>query len=116
MNTEKQIEEMVIAKTICASCDINDHCYFLSNDEMCTTVLKDAEALYNAGYRKSSEVAEEIFAAFRAEMRSEIARNEALFAEGEDDFYEGRNDAFRTAINCLAELKNKYTESENDDG
>jgi hypothetical protein len=83
-----------------------------------------AEGLYNAGYRKidsvtfvggiveqlRAEVAEEIFADFRAEMRSEIARNKELFAEDEDDFYEGRNDAYRTAINCLAELKKKYTE------
>ena len=69
-----------------------------------------ANAIVNNEYRKASEVAEEIFEAFRAEMRSEIARNEALFAEDEDDFYEGRNDAFRTAINRLAELKKKYTE------
>jgi hypothetical protein len=68
-----------------------------------------ATAFYKAGYRKASDVAREIFEEFRNAMRAEIARNEELFAEDEDDFYEGRNDAFRTAINCLAELKKKYT-------
>ena len=61
-----------------------------------------------------TEVAREIFEAFRAEMRSEIKRNEELFSADEDDFYEGRNDAFRTAINYLAELKEKYTGEKSD--
>ena len=60
--------------------------------------------------KAKADTAREIFGEFRNEMRSEITRNEALFAEDEDDFYEGRNDAFRTAINCLAKLKKKYTE------
>jgi L-fucose mutarotase/ribose pyranase (RbsD/FucU family) len=72
-----------------------------------------AQELYYKDYRKASDVAEKIFAEFRNAMRTEISRNEELFAEDEDDFYEGRNDAFRTAINCLAELKRKY-ESEKD--
>ena len=75
-----------------------------------------AEKMVAEGYRKSQEVAEEIFAEFRSAMRTEISRNEELFAEDEDDFYEGRNDAFRTAINCLAELKKKYTVTDTNDG
>ena len=62
------------------------------------------------GEKIKQQVAREIIETFRTEIRAEIERNEKLFAEDEDDFYEGRNDAYRTAINCLAELKKKYTE------
>ena len=97
---DKQIEEMATAIFSACNCGLfEDEAYRIAEF-----------VIERLGYRKQSEVAKEIFGAFRAEMRSEIARNEALFAEDEDDFYEGRNDAFRTAINRLAELKKKYTE------
>ena len=54
--------------------------------------VKQAEALYNAGYRKASEVAEEIFAEIEEHIMLEF--NEVAYAE----------------------LKKKYTESEKDDG
>ena len=108
MNKEKQIEEM--AKDMCEYY-YEGTCYQDKNPCDCKCdIFTDAQYLYAKGYRKASEVVDEIFKAFRAEIRSEIARNEALFAEDEDDFYEGRNDAYRTAINCLAELKKKYTQ------
>lgn len=63
------------------------------------------------GYRKASEVAREIFDAFRDDMRSLIATSKKLFNECEDDYYEGKKDAFFTAIIHLDELiKKKYTE------
>ena len=107
-NKEKQIDEM--AKLICTF----PQCIHYNIIGECATTecqtVDIAENLFNQGYRKASDIAREILGEFRNEMRSEITRNEALFAEDEDDFYEGRNDAFRTAINCLAELKKKYTE------
>lgn len=103
MNKEKQIEEIRDAKFI-----IRDTIYSISNEEDRKYL---EQILYDLDYRKASEVAEEIFEDFKAAMRVEIARNEALLKmEDDDDFYEGRNDAYRTAINCLAELKKKYTE------
>ena len=110
MTKEKQIEEM--AKSVCHLDRTCDECMTSFKCKAMTY----AKRFYNAGYRKADEVVEEIFKAFRAEIRSEIARNEELFAEDEDDFYEGRNDAYRTAINFLAELKKKYTEEKKDNG
>jgi hypothetical protein len=54
-----------------------------------------------------SEVAREIVAKFKTKMHSEIARNE-LLAEYGDDFYEGRVDAFHTAIEHLTEIAMAY--------
>lgn len=54
-----------------------------------------------------SEVAREIVAKFKTKMHSEIARNE-LLAEYGDDFYEGRVDAFHTAIDHLVEIAMAY--------
>ena len=82
----------------CKSCGIDDTIEMVENADETDVVPK-------------SEV-EKIFEEFKSTIRSEITRNEQLFAEEEDDFYDGRNDAFRTAINLLAELKKKYTEGE----
>lgn len=97
MNTEKQIEEMhnaVLAK--------HGNTLFLN--------IKDAYgALADAGYRKSTEVAREIF--------EEI---EELLEEIKDDYR--ADDEIRKACGVryamikVAELKKKYTESEKDNG
>ena len=83
-NREKQIEEM--ADILCEAkghdCNGGDDC----------RCVKQAEALYNAGYRKASEVAEEIFAEIEEHIMLEF--NEVAYAE----------------------LKKKYTEIEKDDG
>ena len=60
--------------------------------------VEDAEALYNAGYRLATEVAEEIFA--------EI---EKRFMYRANDAYKG--DIFIDSVD-FAELKKKYTEGE----
>lgn len=113
MSRDKQIEEKTkVISDICplykeyGSCEQCDTELDV-DDEPCYWECM-ANAIIRYGYRKASEFAREIFETFRAEMRAEIARNEMLFKEDEDDFYDGRNDAFRTAINCLAELKKKY--------
>jgi hypothetical protein len=77
MNKEKQIEEMAEFIT-----------------EGVRPWAEDAEALYNAGYRKASEVAEEIFAELRKSAYSE--RGFSVISSDIEDF--------------IAELKKKYTE------
>lgn len=110
------IEEMArdIANTSCPKkpCEECNWCGSASEAIDCTMFLL-AEELYNEGYRKASEVAREISEAFRDEMRSLIATSKKLFNECEDDYYEGKKDAFFTAIIHLDELiKKKYTEGE----
>jgi hypothetical protein len=70
-----------------------------------------ATSLIAKDYRKASEVVEEIYKAFREEMHRLIGINEKMYAEDEYEYYEGRIDAYLNAINCLAELKKKYTEN-----
>ena len=88
MNKEKQIEEM--ARAMCFQ---RDSCTVKS----CTKVNCEktwlAENLYNAGYRKASEVALEVIS--KIEQNFEIGYGEVL--------------EFRK---FLAELKKKYIQSE----
>ena len=94
MNRDKQIEEMAIVLTDggCKSCD---GCSY--NDRFNCLPIYSAELLYNAGYRKASDVAREIF--------EEIDRM----------IYKVLNDRhYIMGDMCweVAELKKKYTESE----
>ena len=70
MNKEKQIEEM--AKVIDCSLPLLDceawrcdGCKYEKYKHMCMGI-KQAEVLYNKGYRKASDVAREIFAEIEA--------------------------------------------------
>lgn len=90
---EKQIE--AIAKAMCGGCPDNKECIH----SLCADWYK-AESIYNAGYRKQSEVVKEIF----EEIDNIISnlRDSPFYSSG-DAVYE------------LTELKKKYTEeSEND--
>ena len=89
---DKQIEGM--AKVLCLDCAKSEPCPLATSERMCNPVWQQAETLYNAGYRKASDVAEEIFA--------EI-----------DDIL---NDIDYLGVLDFEELKKKYTESENNDG
>lgn len=94
MDREKQIEEM--AKIIARRRVV----FRNSNIAIMTTARKTADSLYNAGYRKQSEVVKEIF-----EEIDNIISNlrDSPFYSSSDAVYE------------LTELKKKYTEeSEND--
>lgn len=54
MSKEKQIEEM--ASVLCDNCAGNESpCRIAKSGKMCGVVQREAEALYNAGYRKQSE-------------------------------------------------------------
>ena len=97
MNKEKQIEEMQLTEVDILANDINTHCIDLSQTfcggTSCTSCL--AHALTEKGYRKASEVAEEI-----------ISEIEEIFEIGYGGVYEFKK--------LLAELKKKYTEADND--
>ena len=109
MNRNKQIEEM--AKVVC-----NKDCFMCPAQSPCY-VKNFAEHLYKKGYRKASEVAEEIF----AEIDSLLEQDEKDFDEGfEGSEHEVENQAYLALTNYVyairkifAELKKKY-ESEKD--
>ena len=96
MSRDKQIEEM--AKELCdAMQKTNQGCNSICYPRgMCAHCKVMAEHLYNAGYRKSTEVAEEIF--------EEIDKLLAV----------DRNGNANLDVRDLAKLKNKYTESGRD--
>lgn len=100
MSRDKQIAEM--AKEICSEYDCVIPCQSCAyyGYENCRDV-KSAEKLYYAGYRKSEDVAEEIF----AEIERSIFRLETPY----QTLY-CIDDGF------IAELKKKYTESEKENG
>ena len=87
---DKQIEEM--AKLLCGATNGCDDCMF--NKVNCYE-HKDAEELYNAGYRKQSEVAEEIFAEIDRFIHKVL--NDEHYIMGDMCW-------------DVAELKKKYTE------
>lgn len=83
MSRDKQIEEMAKALNGCtANC----------TDDCGCSEMEHAEVLYNAGYRKSTDVAEEIFA--------EIDKLLAVDRNGEANL----------DVRALQRLKKKYTE------
>ena len=94
MDKEKQIEEM--AKTLCSDYGECKYCICkkVESETNVCTVESDCEELYNAGYRKASEVAEEIFA--------EIWENEH------------KGDFVILTARRFAELKKKYRGKKND--
>lgn len=95
MDKEKQIEEM--AKVLCQNV-LTEYCASGScSNSNCLVNAKALYTLYNAGYRKASEVAREIF--------EEIERvvGYALCVD-------------LTDWSAYTELKKKYTESEKDNG
>ena len=94
MSRDKQIEEM--AKVIDSEYDCVIPCQSCAYYEYanCRDV-KSAEKLYAAGYRKSTEIAEEIF--------EEIWENADLL-------YDGYRDIVVITEKDFAELKKKYTE------
>lgn len=94
MSRENQIEEMsrIICsdsanKGLCEKCGFNKGCW----------KFKDAESIYNAGYRKQSEVAREIF--------DEIERTFKGLLNGD----------ISNVLKLLSTLKKEYTEQKLDE-
>ena len=100
MNKDKQIEEMASIIGDCKS----------TPDEICDKHLKCADCkasrCYNAGYRKASEVAREIF----AEIENKLQAN--MSGEFRGDSVEWFDYFELHLAEDIAELKKKYTESE----
>ena len=98
MSRDKQIEEMAFTDVDILANDINQHCADLAEnycgDTHCVSCL--AHALTEKGYRKQSEVAEEIFGEIEFEIHQlDFDREEtrAIAIEG-----------------IIANAKKKYTE------
>ena len=103
---DKQIEEMakVIARRSTA--------FRNPNVAFMTTATKTAESLYTAGYRKDSEVIEEVFAEIERFLVEKLSSINAFRKKG-DSFYDGEIHALELLLYKNAELKKKYTEEKN---
>ena len=91
MDREKQIEKMAVILTDggCTKCNCDE------NRKFDCLPMYNAELLYNAGYRKQSEVVKEIF--------EEI--DNIIYNLRDSPFYLSSD-----AVDELTELKKKYTE------
>lgn len=95
--SKEKIEKMIEAlkKCSCVYTECEQECSQCSNEELYDETLKHiARTLYEAGYRKQSEVAREIF--------MDIDRVVEKYSMGDIEY-----PAF---LNIIAEFKNKYTE------
>ena len=96
MNKEKQIEEI----KECIDAVYGADCAYFDVDGFAI-----ADEIYNAGYRKASEVAEEIFAEIE-ELLNSLDRRHMLCGNPKQAW------GVRSAMTEIAELKKKYTEDE----
>ena len=111
MSREKQIKEM--AKILCTDYDMGK-CMVDSFDclEGHCSKRERIEALYNAGYRKSSEVAEEVINNALSKIQIMISAIKAQEESGIiTEFNGGAKTALELVIKDIAELKKKYTEN-----
>ena len=92
MSRDKQIEEM--AEIICQNTEF---------DTMWDEIYDSANALYNAGYRKASEVAEKIF----AELDKRL--DDITIVMGRLDSLNTLHKTMEAVTREVAELKKKYT-------
>ena len=106
MNRDKQIREMAEI--------INKNTEF---DTMWDEIYASANALYDAGYRKSTEVVKELFEE-AIKLAKEIADNSAVLAKLEENPIKrieskGEQIGALLVLEILVELKKKYTEEPN---
>ena len=104
MLREKQIEEL--GKILCGMKNGCDGCMW---DKVHCNERNYAEEIYNAGYRKQSEVAKEIF----DEIEKLVSTNKKTVACAT---YEETIFYIEDFIEDLAELKKKYTGEKEDKG
>jgi hypothetical protein len=98
MSKEKQIKEMMKIINQANGRDDDSNYY-----------EQDAEDIYNAGYRKQSEVAREIF----EEIGEKLHHWGALAEQDNSDYGELVEIVLEDIICDIAELKKKYTEEIN---
>ena len=110
MNRDKQIEE--IAKIIGSRAKVEVWSPLKTDEQL-------AEEIYNAGYRKTSDIAREIFEEIEEEITAALKSNYKVLPQLEfsNELYnrvQGKVDALRGVEGFVAELKKKYTESSNE--
>ena len=118
MSGEKQIEE--IKKVLNECCNrydaqgnhIGNKCYeceeWSDNNYCCCSYnTKEATALYNAGYRKASEVARKIFEDIERTTRAALI---LLKFQRDEDIRTIKIECYADILGYIAELKKKYTE------
>lgn len=94
------------ARDFCADqggCDICENRKYGKNCDFASM----AEHLYNAGYRKASDVAREIFAEIEQHLEKQI-KAILMFGKDDDDFYSGELHAINVLQNYIADIKKKY--------
>ena len=104
MNRERQIEEMAVILTDggCTKCNCDE------NGKFNCLPMHSAELLYNAGYRKKSEIAKEIF----EEIEKLVSTNKKTVGCAT---YEETIFYIEDFIEDFAELKKKYTGEKEDE-
>jgi hypothetical protein len=96
MSRDKQIEEM--ARDICECYNNDGTCYYDGKPcDLKCDCFTDAQYLYQKGYRKSTDHAEEIFAEIEKILDEKFSINHGVVLISKEEF---------------AELKKKYTEGE----
>lgn len=111
MSRDKQIEEM--AKVICAPTANKGNCEKCGFKKHCSK-FDDATDLYNAGYRKSQDVVEEIF----AEIERYLRLNEDIAIKCKEENGEQNREYFKGKLAAYlqirgfvdVELKRQYKE------
>ena len=116
MNRDKQIEEMAKAINVADHEYCNGKCIGCEHKPMriedCACVdMAIAKGLVNAGYRKSTEVAREIFEEIERMLTVEIINIEEDFFHGTAARWDAtRKKCYEEILVELDELKKKYTE------
>lgn len=125
MNEDKQIEEM--AKVMNECCNRYDEqgnhlgnkcfeceCWCDTNHICCSYNTKEALALYNAGYRKADEVAEEIFAEIERALSNAryISKTSRKTAKVEELKEQAEWILHEAVLQIIEPIKKKYAESE----
>lgn len=95
MSREKQIIEM--RQDICKAhlCSVETHQECIMTNGECWKCRHIAEALYNAGYRKQSEVVGEIISLIELRMAKNKENRKGVQSEVWQSIYEGREDAYK---------------------
>jgi hypothetical protein len=105
MEKEKQIEEM--AKDLCRN-SLTEYCASgRCQNPNCLVNAKALETLYNAGYRKASDVAEEIFAEIEEGIKSAVS---ALQFETNPIHRKVKHETYSSLMRFVKTIEKKYTE------
>ena len=109
----REIEEM--AHLVCER-DAEDLCTLDRKqcDLKCTSG-DIAKHLYSHGYRKSTDVAREIFEGIKQHLEKQI-KAILMFGKDDDDFYSGELHALNVLQNYIKAVKKKYESEGADDG